>query len=159
MNEEQRFEMELRRVRPARPPAEFMARLRAAQPSRESRQQPEPVSLPPLEGWVKLLRWFVPATAVVVAAAGLWWAIPRRVSDQRMVAAPTVPALKVDEVQIDRELVASFDAIARLPSGEPVRFHCRKWMDQVVWQDREKGLVVQRRTPRIEVVPVRFETY
>jgi hypothetical protein len=62
-------------------------------------------------------------------------------------------------VQIDQALVWSFDAVARLPSGEPIRFRCREWMDQVVLSDRDRGVVFEQRAPRVEVVPVRFETY
>lgn len=67
--------------------------------------------------------------------------------------------LKADSVQIDRQLVASFDAVARLPGGEPIRFRCREWVDEVVLQDKARGLVVEQRAPRLEVIPVRFETY
>jgi len=74
-------------------------------------------------------------------------------------AAKAAPALKADNVQIDQELLSAFDTVARLPSGEPVRFRCRTWMDQVVLTDKQRGVVIEQRTPRIEVVPVRFETY
>jgi hypothetical protein len=69
------------------------------------------------------------------------------------------PPLKADSVQIDEQLVGAFDAVGRLPSGEPVRFHCREWMDNVVLRDKTRGVVIEQRTPRVEVVPVRFETY
>ena len=56
-------------------------------------------------------------------------------------------------------MVASFDAVARLPGGEPVRFRCREWADDVVVRDPARGIVIERRTPRLEVVPVSIETY
>jgi hypothetical protein len=67
--------------------------------------------------------------------------------------------VKADKVEFGQDLVATFDAVARLPSGQPVRFRCRQWSDQMVMRDSSKGLVIEERTPRLEVVPVRFETY
>jgi hypothetical protein len=56
-------------------------------------------------------------------------------------------------------LVAAFDAVARLPDGQPVRFRCREWSDGVVLRDSARGIVIEQRMPRLEVVPVSFETY
>ena len=56
-------------------------------------------------------------------------------------------------------MVALFDAVAQLPNGQPVRFRCREWADEVVLRDPARGIVIERRTPRLEVVPIRFETY
>jgi hypothetical protein len=67
--------------------------------------------------------------------------------------------VKADDVRIDQQLVSTFDAVALLPTGEPVRFRCREWMDEVVLRDSRRGVEVARRVPRVEVVPVRFETY
>jgi hypothetical protein len=69
------------------------------------------------------------------------------------------PALKADDVEFDQQLVAAFDAVARLPGGQPVRFRCREWADAVVLRDSARGIVIEQRTPRLEVVPVSFETY
>src|SRR5260370_31659774 len=71
----------------------------------------------------------------------------------------SISSLKPDDVQISRELISAFDAVGQLPSGEPVRFHCRNWMDRVVWSAQDRGLVIERSTPRLEAVPVKFETY
>jgi hypothetical protein len=49
--------------------------------------------------------------------------------------------------------------VAHLPNGEPVRFLCREWRDEVILRDPARGIVIERQTPRLEVVPVRFETY
>ena len=73
--------------------------------------------------------------------------------------APAQTTLKADTVEIAREWVGSFDAVARMPGGEPVRFRCREWTDAVVWRDSAHGIVVEQRTPRLEVVPVSFDTY
>ena len=152
----QRFEEELRRVRPARPPENFMARLKSARPLLQSRR-PAPArvasgfGLPP---W--LMQWLVPAAAVVAAMLVVW-----RLKQPSMSRSETrsAAAFKADNVQIDQELISAFDAVARLSSGEPVRFRCRTWMDQVVLSDKDGGVVIEQRTPRVEVVPVRFETY
>ncbi len=197
----QLFEAELRKLAPARPPAEFMAKLVAAcgQPSgvrtgfglRQSsgafgwgradrkrqragavqeaaaptRSAPLPVSqLSTLNyqlTWRLLLRWLAPAAAVAAVVALLvWW--PSR-HDQRQNGkqgrAAAQPALRADNVEFDQKLVAAFDAVARLPSGQPVRFRCREWADAVVLSDSARGIVVEQRTPRLEVVPVSLETY
>ena len=165
MNDEQqeRFENELRRVRPAQPPADLMARLTEARLAALARQRME-VSTPGLlETWMRWLRWLAPATAIVIVAAGLVWRW--NVSTDRapktdlvqQTAAP--PAIKADAVQIGHELVSTFDAVARLPGGDPVRFRCREWVEDGVFRDSVQGVVIEQRTPRMEVVPVRFETY
>jgi hypothetical protein len=60
---------------------------------------------------------------------------------------------------VDQELVSTFDVVATLPGGEPVRFRCRKWKDQLVMTDKTRGVEFEENSPRVEVVPVRFETY
>ena len=66
---------------------------------------------------------------------------------------------KPDDVQIDRQLVAAYDAVAQMPDGEPVRFRCQQWMDEVVLNDAARGLRIEQRTPRFEVVAAKLETY
>jgi hypothetical protein len=167
------FEAELRKLRPARPPAELMARLMEANPAVWEQRaavsghdrpaavpQPSTRNSQPL--WSLLLRWLVPAGAMaaVMAALLVWWPHSRQPAEQaRMVLAPEKAAFNSDEVEIDRQLVALFDAVAQLPSGQPVRFRCRQWNDEVVLRDAKEGLVIERRTPRLEVVPVSLEIY
>jgi hypothetical protein len=67
--------------------------------------------------------------------------------------------LKADDVQVNQELVSSFEVVAKLPGGEPVRFRCQKWRDQLVVTDKNRGVEIEQSSPRVEVVPVRFETY
>ena len=69
------------------------------------------------------------------------------------------PALAADNVEIDRTLVAAYDAVARLPGGEPVRFRLNEWADDVILRDSARSVVVEQRTPRVEVVPVGFDVY
>jgi len=156
------IEAELHRLKPARPPEALLARLAAARPAprpqREGRSQPWVA----FDSWRCLLRWLAPATvAAGVVVALLVWRWPG--ADRTPAVLPgeglTKSALRANAVEFDRELVASFDAVARLPSGEPVRFRCREWTDGVTLRDAARGVVIERRTPRLEVVPVSFETY
>lgn len=158
MNDLERFEQELRSLTPAKAPAEFMDRLRELEPSAAVQR-----IAPRAEAhwdWAHLLRWLVPATAILVAAGLVWFKYsPSHSHKGRPLAVTVTPPLKADSVQIDEQLVGAFDAVGRLPDGEPVRFHCRQWMDNVVLRDKTRGVVIEQRTPRVEVVPVRFETY
>jgi hypothetical protein len=156
MNErdDELFEAELHKLAPARPPVELMAKLAAAIPQR-STFNPQPA-------WWQLFRWLIPtAAAAVLVGALVWrWApAPAKPLHVNPATASLKAAPKADEVEIDRQLVALFDAVAQLPSGQPVRFRCREWADEVVLRDPARGLVIERRTPRLEVVPVSFETY
>jgi hypothetical protein len=167
------FEAELRKLTPARPPAELMARLAEANPanpdrvpavSRRHRPRalPRPSALNPQPLWWLLLRWLAPAAAVAAVAAALlgWWPHAKHGRPHATtVLAATHPGPQANEVEIDRQLVALFDAVAQLPNGQPVRFRCREWADEVVLRDPARGLVIERRTPRLEVVPVSLETY
>lgn len=162
MNEDHYTELEsdLKRLRPAQPPADLMVRMAAARPTVVAPRPSETAARrrPRSPWWMNWKLW-VPATALVVAALVLWRlqpAPPAAPASPEMAAATP---LKADSVQIDRQLVASFDAVARLPGGEPIRFRCREWVDEVVLQDKARGLVVEQRAPRLEVIPVRFETY
>jgi hypothetical protein len=73
--------------------------------------------------------------------------------------AASEPILKADEVEVDQELLGSFEAVADLPDGEPVRFRCRQWIDEVTFRDSARGVEVVQRVPRMEVVPVSFASY
>jgi hypothetical protein len=157
--EQENFEAELRRARAARPPEHFMARLKAAKPDTE------PALRTPLQaesarpGWLDVLRWLAPAMAVVVLGLLVW-----RVNFYSGGGVAKKPlsasnGLIADDVQVDQELVSSFDVVAKLPSGEPVRFRCQKWNDQLVVTDKNRGVEIAQNNPRVEVVPLRFETY
>ncbi len=204
MNESEleRFADELRRVPPAKPPAELMTRLAAA--CRESRREDRsleierarasdwaagegPVGL--AEGrdpqsnragtrryrrprsiryvfsrsavdWGLVLRWLLPGAAAAAALAlVLRLGLPAGRLGTEVVKTAETTALKADDVQIDRQLVSSFETVARLPDGEPVRFRCRQWIDEVKLRDKDRGLVIEQRVPRVEVVPVSYEVY
>ncbi len=160
-SEHEPFEAELRKLAPARPPAELMRKLGAA--SRSGRAQvPQSSALTPRASWWFVLRWLVPAAAVsAIALAWLVWQslAPEPVRHDKARAVATDPGHKADDVEFDQRLVASFDAVARLPSGQPVRFRCREWADALVVRDPASGIVIEQRTPRLEVVPVSLEIY
>ncbi|MGO8928838.1 MAG: hypothetical protein ACLQU3_18375 [Limisphaerales bacterium] len=175
-NELEHLEAQLRSVSPARPPADFLQRLKsnvaaqvaerraqttlAAPPAQPGRTAaPETVRASEAAVWSNwprlVLRWLVPAAAVMVVGAIIWRANLPAGRGPETASAP----VKADDVQIDQQLVSTFDAVAQLPSGEPVRFRCREWIDEVVLRDSRRGVEVARRVPRVEVVPVPFETY
>jgi len=161
MNERENelFEAELGRLKPARLPDEFESRLNAQPlvPSRqfETRQRSPVWRL----NWSLWPRWLVPATAAAVVLL----VVVSQLSPGRKSAPPTTeasaPMLKADQVEIDRQLLGSFDAVANMPDGEPVRFRFQEWMDAVTVRDSVRGVEVVQRIPRIEVVPIRFATY
>ena len=161
-HEEEKFETQLRRIKPAKPPEAFTARLLAAMPEAkaafESRSPASPISNCPqrLRQW---LRWLIPATGAAIVAAVVWRGSLPSAPGPQAGAAMAPPVLTADDVKIDQQLVSSFDAVARLPGGEPVRFRCENWMDQVVLSDKSRGVVVENRKPRFEVVSLGFETY
>ncbi len=159
--EHELFEAELCRLKPAEPPKEFMARLAAAQPMQgvQPNVRSRPARQPDV--WRVLLRWLVPAMAAAAAVAALlvWQSSNPEGPQHQPVIAPAKSALKADDVEIDRKLVAVFDAVMRMPGGEPVRFRCQEWMDNVALRDSARGVEVEQRTPRLEIVPVGFETY
>jgi hypothetical protein len=166
--EQENFEMQLRQTRPARPPEDFAARLLAAEPQLDLGVESAPAPSFPdyLRTLRQALRWLIPATAAALAVTVVWHdrgpfaSRPSgSASSLQKGAGLNAPLLKADDVKIDQRLVSSFDAVARLPGGEPVRFRCENWMDQVVLSDKSRGLVVENRKPRVEVVAMGYETY
>ena len=113
----------------------------------------------------RALRWLVPTAAVgLVGIMALRSNVlpanqPASRSSTSQISAMPQQVLKADAVKIDQQLVSSFDAVARLSSGEPVRFRCENWMDQVRLSDKEHGVIAENRQPRFEVVAMGFETY
>ena len=160
-HELEEFEQQLRQTRPAKLPEDFAARLLAVEPKPDTGIAPKPAA-PSFPDYVRTLRlslrWLIPATAMAVAVMVAWQgSLP---SAHRPLGSGAGPStMKADDVKIDQRLVSSFDAVARLPSGEPVRFRCENWVDQIVLSDKSRGLVVENSRPRFEVVPVGFETY
>ena len=160
-HEQEKFEAQLRQLKPGKLPEELVARIEATvSPSPKSplTTAKQSVSL------FQVLRWLIPATAALVVIA----AIVHRQQDsgEPGLANPESPEssvaaapLKQDSVQIGKEQESSFDAVATLPGGEPVRFRGQQWVNTVVVDDTKRGLLMQSRTPRVIVVPVGLETY
>jgi len=165
--EQEEFELLLRQTKPARLPEDFAARLLAAEPRPETSTEPAPLVSPIpeiLRAARQCLRWLVPAAAVALAVMIAWSGsrMPVRQSagsGSRTGINAAPPQLKADDVKIDQRLVSSYDAVARLPDGVPVRVRYESWMDKIVLSDKSSGLVVENSRPRVEVVPVGFETY
>lgn len=160
----QSFEAELKRLKPASPPAPLMARLGRVSAKRPGRDLLESVKGLARQVWPRWFWWTAAATGALVMAVALLSRNEPRSASVRSPASPPLattskPTLKAEQVEIDKRLLSSFDAIASLPSGEPVRFHCREWMEQVTLRDSVRGVVIERQSPRLEVIPVRFETY
>jgi|YelNatPaOPRAMG01_1025707.scaffolds.fasta_scaffold21940_3 hypothetical protein len=153
------FEAELRRLKPARLPAALRARLDQA--GAEALGQPVPATEPTTgwQWWWLRLRWLAPAAAVGLAVMLGVTRIHREPSRAAHPPAPAAPALHANEVVIDRTLLTAFDALATLPDGEPVRLRCRHWIESVTLRDSARGIEVEQRVPRLEVVPISFETY
>lgn len=162
MNDHELFDNELRRLQPARPPAEFMDRLAARRPVAQrapvTRARPTDAAF---QGRVALMRWLAPAMALIAVLVLIAVHVARRGARpaKETMALAEAPAWQADDVEIDEDLVDSFDAIARLPGGETVRFRCREWTDGIVLRDSMSKVVVEQQIPRWEIVPVRFETY
>jgi hypothetical protein len=161
--EQKQFEAALRKTRLVKLPGELRSRLLAAAPPKKARSAPPWPALAIL-GWLRVLRLALPTAAAAVLVGLIVWcgalrSRPATTNSKALTGIVAVSPLKADDVQIDQELVSSFDTLARLPGGEPVRFRCNQWLDQITLSNKAQGLVLQERTPRLEVVPVRFETY
>jgi hypothetical protein len=165
-HEEDNFERQLRRTKPAKPPEDFTARLMAAEPKPKIGVESAPfvAPIPDFLQTLRLsLRLLIPATALALMITLVWHEI-RPFDGQSAISmhantGAAVPLLKADDVKIAQRLVSSFDAVARLPGGVPVRFRCQNWMDQVVLSDKSHGLVVENSKPRYEVIAMGIETY
>ena len=157
------FEPELKRLQPAEPPKQFLDRLATTLPGHQATRPLRPGSRPSIERYATLFQWWLAPVGIAVCIfLALWFLRPSSLGTRPgplPVAESTVPSLIADKVEIDRQLVASFDTVARLPDGKPVRFRCREWVDKVVLQDSGKGVVVEQKAPRLEVIPIGFETY
>ena len=159
MNEHELFETELRQLKPARLPREFELRL-ISPPSLSFRELETPGRSQVWRGgWSLWLRWLAPATVVAAALLVVACLLHRQRKTAPVTTEASAPTLKADQVEIDRQLLGSFDAVASMPEGEPVRFHFEQWMDSVTLRDSVRGVEVVQRIPRIEVVPVSFATY
>lgn len=160
MQEEQdRLETAWRQIRPAAAPPELLARLRAARPVQPA-VVPTPTHAP--STWQQLrTAWRALTVAAPTAAVLLliWFAWAPGLTIKPLLPGAITGNSAPDNVQEGHSLVATFDTIARVPGGAPVRLRYREWQDNIVIHDRAHGMEITQSTPRIEVIPVRFETY
>ena len=154
------FERNLRKTKPAPVPECLLTRLQEQCPVEESPVPAGEGTRVRVSNFLRLLQWLTPATAaILLTVAVVRWGDREGRTNLSGGAFNEGQALKADDVRINQALVSSFDAVATLPSGEPVRFRCQTWMDQVAVSDSSRGLFIENRTPRIEVVPIGYETY
>lgn len=158
----ERFEAELRKFKPAVPPEELRCRLSALKSNRQVLANPRSSSGVGMGGWLARFWWTIATAAALAMAVAVLYphhSSPIQKASRPLLTKAAQSQAKADQIEIDQQLLSVFDAIARLPSGEPVRFHCREWMYGIILRDSARGFVIERQMPRLEVVPVRFETY
>lgn len=158
----EQFEAELRTLQPAKPTQRILNEIVLTLPARSASHEPSIGKQRKSPSWSFLLRWLAPAGALAAVVGGflLQHRSPSATSaPSGRLASSARPVLRADNVEIDRQWIADFDAIAKLPTGEPVRFRCEQWVDKVRLRDSAKGLVIEQTSPHLEIVPVRFETY
>lgn len=155
-DELQRFESELRRIGPAPVPESLLERLSDVTNLTQTAKRTGPRQVRARADWWFGLRWLM--AGVPVALAMLVFILLESRPYMNGPANPTM-VTKPEVVRVDHSLVSSFDAVVEVPGGGPVRFRCRKWVDDIKVKDQSGGWVITQSTPRVEVVPVRFETY
>lgn len=149
--EQEDFQNELSRVQPGKAPEELMHRIMASLPPEQPRRRPaNSVETDSEAWWMPWMRWLAPVGAVGLVLFITFRQFP-------MIAQAHV--ISADSVELDQELKSSFDAVGELPNGEPIRFRCLQWEDTAVFRDTGRGVVLEQRTPRLEIVIVDFDTY
>ena len=163
MNEREHelFESELRRLKPAPLPDKLQSRLEDLAPTAPAGQEIRQPSRSAVPAWWLWLRWLAPATAVLLAVTVFisQGGRLRNLNSAPPAISKSVPALKADQIEIDQQLLGSFDTVAEMPDGEPVQMRVNQWMDEVTLRDSTTGVEVLQRIPRIKVVPVSFAVY
>lgn len=158
-SEERHWESELRRAAPAPVPAELLEKLRkaAASSKRSAGHSLHPfVVLRLVRGWY----WAALSSLAIVVCLLAFPALRGSHSKEIAHSPASGPApARLPVVLVDHALVSTYEAVAEMPGGLPVRFQCRKWMDKVEMRDAQGGLVVEQSTPRLEIVPKCLETY
>jgi hypothetical protein len=152
------WEQELQRLRPAPLPQTLEARVRATI-SPDLHDSPPPAAshnFAPRCSW--LITWVLPAAAAVAFAVFCWI---RFIPAHRPITntASAASAFSADRVEIDRQLIGSFEGLAELPGGKPLRFRCYDWMDHIRVRDSARGIVFEKDEPYREIVPVRYDHY
>ncbi len=161
-SELEELEKELAAMRPAPAPESLLNRLREL-PLKSADKTVRRESPGLLELLLNALRPFATAAAalLLVAACAGWWWQARQVAPvgRTVISAPIDPVLTAKEVDIEQTLIASFETVARLPDGQSVRFRYEEWLDEFRVRDAMRGMVLEKREPRVEIIPIRYETY
>src|SRR5579859_2389699 len=153
------FEKELARLKPAQPPEALLNKM-AQSAGRGVESDGWAGTFVRPGHWWTWLRWAVPASAGLAILVGVVAHRPEKALPESRGIAPGLaakPLIKDDNIEIDQQLIATFDAVGQLPDGEPVRLRCQQWVDGVTLRDSARGVVIERQVPRFEIVPVRFE--
>lgn len=179
MNEPElnQMEQELRKLTPASPPECLVTRLTSLRPeptsSRPQGERPTPDTQPTRRSWwpsILSLRpssrtwWFAPAFGLALLTAGLFLVLgpgTRREAEAPQLATSIDRGSKAppEALEIDRELVASYETVAEVADRGPVRFRLDRWEDRITFRDPVRGISIERREPRVEIVPVSYESY
>jgi hypothetical protein len=154
-DEWEKFESELRRIPPMAPPPQLMERLRITR--REP--DPQPAQFPKVQ-WTD---WFSSWRSVALTAPAsvvilILWLLLSPAAGPGKAEASGSAGIKANAVQVSLSLLGTFDTMAKLPDGEPVRLRCKVWQDGMMLRDDAHGVVISQSAPRIEVVPVSIET-
>lgn len=146
-----RLEAELRALVPARAPRHLVNKtLERLSPSKVEDSG---------WSWRDALSWLIPALGIGLIAV-LVLILPSAWGRRPAAHLPSAyTSLKADQVEINRQLLANYDAVGQLPNGESVRFRCAQWVDKVSVSDSTDGFRIERTIPRLEIVPIGFETY
>ena len=78
-----------------------------------------------VSGFIELfagLRWAIAATPVVIAAILFARSEFRPAGTTDKTKSADAPGIKANALQVDHSLVSTFDAVAELPGGQPVRY-------------------------------------
>ena len=145
------LEAELRALAPAQPPRRLLNKtLERLSPSQVEHSRWD---------WRDALSWLIPAFGIGLIAVLVLFLPSAWVRRPATPLATANTSVKADPIEVDHELLANYDAVGRLPDGRPVRFHCAQWVDKVSFSDAAAGFRIERTTPRLEIVPIDFETY
>jgi len=156
--EPEQLENDLSDLKPAAVPENLMSRLATLNQPCQRLRAPKQRS----KGtFIHFLPWLTPLAAAAAVAIFLH---VQRLNEFSAHIAPRVlkaeaKPIKADNVEVVQQLVGTFDAVTRLPDGQPVRFRCSEWFDDVLLLDSSQGILIQHRVPRLEVKQVNFETY
>jgi hypothetical protein len=116
------------------------------------------VEVSPTSAWRTWLRWLAPV-AGVAAALALVLIVRQEPKPTAATAAENAQPRIIEEVELDKQLIAAYEGVAELPGGLPLLFRCYGWQEQLTFRDASGAIEVEQRGPRLEIVPVGFDVY